>query len=50
MLFKAITLFLVFIAVLAMFGRLRVPGRGPRCPDCGKRTTAGRPCACRKRG
>ncbi|WP_366940222.1 hypothetical protein [uncultured Roseicyclus sp.] len=53
---KIITLFLVFMAVLAMFGRLRWPGKGgkgrggglpkPRlCPDCGRYNLRGGPCS-----
>ena len=52
---KIITLFLIFMAVLAMFGRLRWPGKGgkgrdgglpkPRlCPDCGRYNLRGGPC------
>ena len=52
MILKIVTLFLVFMAVLAMFGRLRLPGtrRGqglpkPRlCPDCGRYNLRGGPC------
>lgn len=53
MLFKIITLFFVFIAVLAMFGRLRLPKRGdPRrltarkCPKCGTFRIGTGPCPC----
>ena len=53
---KIIPLFLVFMAVLAMFGRLRWPGKGgkgrggglpkPRlCPDCGRYNLRGGPCS-----
>lgn len=52
---KVVTLFLIFMAVLAMFGRLRLPGIGgkrrgkelpkPRlCPDCGRYNLRGGPC------
>ena len=48
---KLITLFLVFMAVLAMFGRLRWPGKGggglpkPKlCPACGRYNLRGGPC------
>jgi hypothetical protein len=49
---KIVTLFLAFMAVLAMFGRLRLPGtkRGkdlpkPRlCKTCGRYNLRGGPC------
>ena len=53
---KIVSLFLIFMAVLAMFGRLRWPrigGRGDRagglpkpklCPDCGRYNLRGGPC------
>ncbi|MEY3003665.1 MAG: hypothetical protein RLZZ491_841 [Pseudomonadota bacterium] len=51
---KLITLFLVFMAVLAMFGRLRWPGKGGKgggglpkpklCPACGRYNLRGGPC------
>jgi len=53
---KIVSLFLVFMAVLAMFGRLRFPGRGrgrdgmgnlprPRvCGACGRYSLRGGPC------
>lgn len=56
MLVKIITLFLVAMAVLAMFGRLRIgrPGRRdglppkPRkCPDCGSFVIGEGPCPCK---
>jgi len=51
---KIITLFLVVMAVLAVFGRLRFPGlgRGPkrlgaaRCPACGRPRIGKGPCDC----
>ncbi len=50
MLVKAVTLFLIFMAVLAMFGRLRLPGRKrletARCPECGRLRIGKGPCAC----
>jgi hypothetical protein len=58
MLLKIVVLFLVAIAVMAMFGRLRLPGprRGkdlppkPRkCPDCGAYIVGRGDCACRNR-
>lgn len=57
MLFKIITLFLVAMAVLAMFGRLRLgrgaprkdlPRRPRKCPDCGGFIIGKGPCGCRK--
>ncbi|MBD3803030.1 hypothetical protein BMG00_05395 [Thioclava marina] len=53
MLIKGMTLFLVVMAVLAMFGKLRLPGRkGParvsdRCPDCGRPKIGRGPCPCK---
>jgi hypothetical protein len=52
MMFKIVTLFLAFMAVLAMFGRLRLPGtKGGKplpkpkvCPDCGRYNLRGGPC------
>jgi hypothetical protein len=50
MLIKAVTIFLVFIAVLAMFGRLRLPGAkrlsAMRCPKCGRLRIGKGPCSC----
>ncbi|SDF30925.1 hypothetical protein [Limimaricola pyoseonensis] len=57
MLIKIATLFLVVMAVLAMFGRLRLPKvRGPRgllgggktCPACGRPRIGRGPCDCGK--
>ena len=54
MLFKAVTLFLVFMAVLAMFGKLRLPkmpgklvNRG-KCRHCGAPKVGSGPCPCKK--
>lgn len=55
---KIITLFLIFILVLAMFGRLRlpkVPGlkskkkvqAAVKCPKCGRYNIAGKDCDCK---
>ena len=51
---KIVTLFLAFMAVLAMFGRLRLPGLTRRkdgglpkprlCPECGRYNLRGGPC------
>lgn len=57
MIFKIVSLFLVFIAVLAMFGKLRVstiskalgvkkPGK---CKKCGRFQIGSGPCACERK-
>ncbi|WP_425099932.1 hypothetical protein [Tropicibacter sp. S64] len=50
MLVKAVSLFLIFIAVLAMFGKLRLPGQkriaDVRCPKCGRYRIGKGPCPC----
>jgi len=49
---KVFSLLLVFFAVLAIFGRLRIPMRGPRrkdaarCRTCGKPRIGNGPCSC----
>ena len=52
MLVKIVALFLVFMAVLALFGRLRFPGQArlaaAKCPDCGRFRIGKGPCACKK--
>ncbi len=52
MLIKAVTLFLIFIAALAIFGKLRVPGAGRiasrKCPNCGRYRIGKGPCDCGK--
>jgi len=49
---KIVILFLVFMVVLAMFGRLRFPGQdklaSARCPGCGRFRIGKGPCACGK--
>jgi hypothetical protein len=54
MLIKIILLFLILMAVLAIFGRLRLPGLGrsdPRkCGHCGRFLIGKGPCECRKHG
>lgn len=55
MLIKGITFFLIFMLVLAMFGRLRWPGRKPKdkprkCPECGSFIIGKGDCACKSRG
>ena len=57
MIVKAVSLFLAAMAVLALFGRLRVGGltrrRGPetarKCRKCGAYIVGRGPCACEKR-
>ncbi len=47
---KIVTLFLIFIAVLAMFGRLRFPGQAKlqsmKCKSCGRYRIGKSPCQC----
>lgn len=55
MMLKVIILFLLAMAVLAMFGKLRFPkaGRGKRarrCPDCDRPLIGKGTCPCRARG
>lgn len=54
MLIKVVLLFLVLMAVLAIFGRLRLPGitrKDPRkCRSCGRFLIGKGPCDCRKTG
>jgi hypothetical protein len=53
MIFKAVTLFLIVIAVLAMFGKVTVPGQKrlqkARCANCGRFKIGKGPCACRSK-
>ena len=55
---KIISLFLIAMVVLAIFGRLRLPGLGKRkgrsqikearkCPDCGTYVLEPGPCKCK---
>ena len=50
MLIKIVVLFLAFMAVLAMLGRLRLPGRSRletrRCARCGRLRLGREPCRC----
>ena len=50
MIFKIVSLFLVGMAVLAMFGKLRVPGQklltDRKCPKCGRYRIGKGPCPC----
>ncbi len=52
MMFKIVTLFLVGIVVLAMFGKLRFPGQkrlqSAKCPACGRYRIGKGPCSCGK--
>lgn len=59
MIVKIVSLFLIGMAVLAMFGRLRLPGPGGRkiafgrsksakCPQCGRHRIGSGPCPCGK--
>jgi hypothetical protein len=61
MLIKIITIFLIGIAVLAMFGRLRLPKlknplrrdgqlNASKCNKCGSYILGQGPCACEKQG
>ena len=49
MLIKVMILFLLGMAILAMFGRLRFPGqaRSAKCPNCGRPTIGKGPCDCK---
>ena len=52
MIVKIIFFFLAFMAVLAMFGRLRFPGQkmlsNRKCPRCGRFRIGKGPCDCGK--
>ncbi|MGR1579940.1 hypothetical protein ACSSNL_00595 [Thalassobius sp. S69A] len=52
MIFKIISFFLIGMAVLAIFGKMRFPGQkklqSARCPDCGRFKIGKGPCPCRK--
>lgn len=58
MILKIMTLFLVGMAVLAMFGKLRLPKIPPKlgiktarkCNDCGSYKIGKGPCPCQKKG
>jgi hypothetical protein len=50
MLIKVILVFLAAMAVLAMFGRLRLPGKQAAfCPGCGRPRIGKGPCPCGKK-
>ncbi|WP_438960032.1 hypothetical protein [Nereida sp.] len=50
MLMKIVSLFLIAMVVLAMFGKLRYPGQqalaNAKCPSCGRFRIGKGPCAC----
>ncbi|MDK3072224.1 hypothetical protein QO034_03800 [Sedimentitalea sp. JM2-8] len=50
MIIKIVSLFLVAMAVLAMFGKLRFPGAkrlaSAKCPACGRYRIGKGPCSC----
>lgn len=52
MIIKIVSLFLIGMVVLAMFGRLRLPGVGrltsKKCPKCGRYRIGSGPCDCGK--
>ncbi|MCR9124502.1 MAG: hypothetical protein NXH82_00100 [Rhodobacteraceae bacterium] len=52
MILKVVSLFLVFMAVLAMFGKLRIPGArrlaSAKCAKCGRYRIGKGPCACER--
>jgi uncharacterized OB-fold protein len=54
MVIKIVALFLVAMAVLAMFGKLRYPGQqrieAMKCPRCGRYKLGKSPCDCKGRG
>lgn len=51
---KIVSLFLVFMVVLGMFGKLRLPGSkrlaSARCPNCGRFRIGKGPCSCGHKG
>lgn len=53
MIAKIVTLFLVFMAVLAMFGKWTVPGQkrlqNARCAKCGRFRIGKGPCSCQSK-
>lgn len=52
MMLKIVALFLVFIAILGMFGKLRFPGQkrlaAAKCAKCGRYRIGKGPCNCGK--
>ena len=53
MMLKIVSLFLVFIVVLGMFGKLHWIGgkrlKSAKCPSCGKYRIGRGPCGCERR-
>ncbi|EET49283.1 hypothetical protein TR2A62_2223 [Thalassobium sp. R2A62] len=53
MIFKIVSLFLVFIGVLAMFGKFKFPGQqrlaDAKCKSCGRYRIGRGPCPCKSR-
>jgi len=51
---KIVSLFLIGMVALAMFGKLRLPGSkrlaSVRCPSCGRYRIGKGPCACGRGG
>ncbi|MFA5581427.1 MAG: hypothetical protein WDA25_05685 [Paracoccaceae bacterium] len=47
---KVVTLFLVAMMILAIFGKLRMPRitRSAKCPDCARPRIGRGPCDCKK--
>lgn len=54
MIVKIVLLFLLAMAVMAMFGKLRFPGQkqlaSMRCPKCGRYRIGKGPCPCGRKG
>lgn len=54
MIVRVVLLFLIGMVVLAMFGRLRLPGQkqlnSMKCPRCGRYRIGKSSCDCGKRG
>ncbi|MGR3500789.1 hypothetical protein [Pseudaestuariivita sp.] len=54
MVVKIVTFFLIGMAVLAMFGKLKVPGHkrlaSAKCRKCGRFKIGKGPCPCSKKG
>jgi len=50
---KVVSLFLIGMLVLAMFGRLRFPGQAKlesrKCPNCGRYRIGSGPCVCKRK-